>query len=361
MKGIILAGGLGKRLRPLTHTGPKQLIPVANKPVLFYCIEDLKNAGINEIAIIIPEDDPARAEAIKNAVGDGFRWNLKISYIEQDKPRGLAHAVAIAKDFVKEDNFVVYLGDNMLKGGIKNFVDEFKNSNADASILLSKHEHPEKFGVALLNEKGEIIALEEKPSKPKSDLVIVGVYIFTPKIFEAVKKIKPSARGELEITHAIQELVKDEKSKVISHVVKGWWDDTGNAEDILHANHLVLMEIESEIKGIIEEGAKIVGNVKIGEGSVIRKGSVIKGPAVIGKNTEIGTGTYVGPYTSIADNCKIEGCEIESSIILDGTIINFKDRIVDSLIGKDSKIVSSDNRLPKGHKFTLGENSEVEI
>jgi len=361
MKGIILAGGLGKRLRPLTHTGPKQLIPVANKPVLFYCIEDLKAANINEIAIIVPGDDPPRAKAIKEGVGDGTRWGIKINYIEQDKPRGLAHAVAIAQDFVGKEDFVVYLGDNMLKGGIKSFVEEFKDSKADASILLSKHKYPEKFGVALLNEKGEIVELEEKPEKPKSDLVIVGVYIFNSKIFEAIKKIKPSARGELEITHAIQELIKNKENKVISHVVQGWWDDTGNAEDILHANHLVLMEIEHEIKGIVEEGAKIIGNVKIDEGAIVRKGVIIKGPAIIGKNTEIRSGTYIGPYTSIGDNCKIEGCEIESSIVLAGAIINFKERIIDSLIGKDSKIFSSNNRLPKGHKFIMGENSEIEI
>ena len=361
MKGIILAGGLGKRLRPLTHTGPKQLIPVANKPVIFYCIEDLKNSGISEIAIIVPGDDPGRTNAIKDAVGDGYRWDIKIIYIEQDKPRGLAHAVGITREFVKDEDFVVYLGDNMLKGKIRNFVEEFKNSEADASILLSRHQHPEKFGVAVLNEAGEIVNLEEKPERPKSNFVIVGVYIFTSKIFEAISTIQPSARGELEITHAIQKLVDSKENKVISHVVEGWWDDTGNAEDILHANHLVLMELEPDIKGNIEEGAKVIGNVKIGENSIIRRGSVVKGPVIIGRNVEIGEGTYIGPYTSIDDNCKLQGCEIESSIILSGTEIKFNDRIVDSLIGKDSKIFSSNNRLPKGHKFIIGENSEIEI
>lgn len=361
MKGLILAGGSGKRLRPLTHTGPKQLIPVANKPVLFYCIEDLKNAGIEEAAIIVAGDDHARVEAIKNAVGDGSKWGLNVSYIEQDTPRGLAHAVAITKDFVGGDDFVVYLGDNMLKGGIKGFVEEFENSNADASILLSEHKYPEKFGVALLNKEGEIIDVEEKPENPKSNLVIIGVYIFTSKIFEVIKEIKPSARGELEITHAIQKHVESKDCKVISHVVEGWWDDTGNAEDILHANHLVLMEIESENRGAVEEDVKIVGNVKIGEGSVIKKGSVIKGPVIIGKNTVIGPDTYIGSYTSIDDDCKIEGGDIESSIILKGTVIKFKGKIVDSLIGKESRVLSSDNRLPKGYKFIMGENSEVEI
>ena len=243
MKGLILAGGLGKRLRPLTHTGPKQLIPVANKPVIFYCIEDLKNAGIKEIAIVVPGHDLPRAEAIRNEVGNGERWEIKIVYIYQEMPKGIAQAVAIAKDFLNNENFVLYLGDNMLKGGIKKFVEEFNNSNADASILLSKHEHPEKFGVALLNEKGEIIEVEEKPIKPKTNLVIMGIYIFNKKVFEAINQIKPSARGELEITHAIQKLIDSKENRVISHTISGWWDDTGNAEDIINANHLVLMEL----------------------------------------------------------------------------------------------------------------------
>jgi len=360
MKGLILAGGLGKRLRPLTHTGPKQLIPVANKPVLFYCIEDLVNAGIKDIAIVVSGHDPLRAEAIKQAVGDGKRWNVNINYISQDQPRGLAHAVAIAKDFISDDNFVMYLGDNMLKGGINKFVEEFKNSGADASILLTKHKNPEKFGVAVLNDKNDIIELEEKPASPKSNLVIVGVYLFNSKIFDAISKIVPSARGELEITHAIQKLIEN-KDRVISHIIDGWWDDTGNAEDILHANHLILTELEHEIKGVIEDGARIIGDIRLGEGSTIRSGAVVRGPAVIGKNVIIGPNTYVGPYTSIGDNCNIEGCEVESSIIIEGVIIKVNKRIVDSLIGKDSKLLSSSNRLPSGHKLIIGENSEIEM
>ena len=359
MRGLILAGGLGKRLRPLTHTGPKQLIPIANKPVLHYCIEDLVNAGIKDIGIIVGYTED-RINTIKESVGDGSKWGAKVTYIEQDAPRGLAHAVWISKDFLKNDDFVVYLGDNILKGGIKHFVEEFKKSNAEASILLCKVDNPEKFGIATLDEKDRIIEVEEKPKKPKTNYAIVGVYLFKPIIFEHIKNLKPSLRNELELTHVIQSLIES-KHKIISHFVNGWWDDAGTTDDILHANYIMLNDIQSsEIRGTVEKNAKIIGNIKIDEGSIVRNGSLIKGPVIIGKNCDIGENVYIGPYSSIGDNTKIISGEIESSIIIGDSVIDCKGKIVDSLIGKHSNVVSSD-KLPKGYKIIIGENSELKL
>ena len=359
MRGLILAGGLGKRLRPLTHTGPKQLVPIANKPVLHYCIEDLVNAGIKDIGIIVGYTED-RINTIKESVGDGSKWGAKITYLEQDAPRGLAHAVWIAKDFLKNDDFAVYLGDNILKGGIKHFVEEFKKSDAEASILLCKTDKPEKFGIATLDEKGRIIEVEEKPKKPKTNYAIVGVYLFKPIIFEYIKNLKPSTRNELELTHVIQALIES-KHKIISHFVNGWWDDTGTTDDILHANYIMLNDIQSsEIRGTVEKNAKIIGNIKIDEGSIVRNGSLIKGPVIIGKNCDIGENVYIGPYSSIGDNTKIISGEIESSIIIGDSVIDCKGKIVDSLIGKHSNVISSD-KLPKGYKIITGENSELKL
>ncbi|MAG19818.1 glucose-1-phosphate thymidylyltransferase [archaeon] len=358
MKGLILAGGMGTRLRPLSHTGPKQLVPVGNKPVLFYGIEALRDAGIEEIGIIVGYTDE-RIQFLKDSCGDGSEFGVKITYIRQDAPRGLAHAVDIAKDFMDGEDFVVYLGDNILKSGIKDFVEDFKTNGSDISLLLSKHKTPEKFGVALFNEENEITYVEEKPEKPKTDYVITGIYLFRNNIFDAIKNVKPGKKGELQLTDAIKEFVLSEDKKVKATIVDGWWDDTGNAEDILRANHLVLMDLKENIKGEVEEDVKIIGGVEIGEGSVIKKGSKIKGPVIIGKNCVIEG--YVGPYTSIGDNSKIKGGEIESSIIVGEVNINFNEKIVDSLIGKDVVINSSENNLPKGHRFILGEHSEVRI
>jgi len=360
MKGLILAGGLGKRLRPLTHTGPKQIIPIANKPVLHYCIEDLVNAGIKDIGIIVGYTEE-RINTIKEVVGDGSRWEANITYIEQDAPRGLAHAVWTAKDFLGNDDFVVYLGDNLLKNGIKYFVDDFKKTYADASILLAKVNNPEKFGIALLNEKGEVIDVEEKPKKPKSNYAITGIYLFKPSIFEFIENLNPSSRNELELTHAIQGLIESKKHKITSHFVKGWWDDAGTAKDILHLNHMILSNLKkSEIKGTVEKDAKLIGNIEIGNKTVVKKGTVIRGPVVIGKNCVIGFNSYIGPYTSIGDNTKVINSEIESSIIIGDSVINCKRKIVDSLIGRHSNIDSNDT-LPKGFKLIIGENSFLSL
>ncbi len=358
MKGLILAGGLGTRLRPLTHTGPKQLIPIANKPVLFYVIEDLVEAGITDIGIIVGYTEE-RINIVKNTVGDGSRWGARITYIEQDAPRGIAHAVSCAREFMGDEPFVVYLGDNILKSGIVDLVDEFKKSGAEASILLSHVPDPQKYGVALLDDKGVVIDVEEKPKVPKSDLALIGVYMFNPHIFKVIETLEPSWRGEYEITDAIRNIILSKKFKVISHIVNDWWDDTGTAEAILHANHLILRDLNPKMEGTIEDGARVLGNIELGQGSIIKNGTVVRGPAIIGKNCKIGPG-YIGPYTSIGDNTTIIGGEVESSIIIGDTTIEFDKKIVDSLIGRYTNIVSR-NSLPKGYRFIIGENSEIQL
>jgi len=357
MKGLILAGGLGTRLRPLTHTGPKQLIPIANKPVLYYAIDGMKEAGIEEIGIIVGYT-PERIQQIVDSVGDGSKWGVKITYIEQDAPRGIAHAVGIAEDFIGGDDFVVHLGDNMFKEGIKEHLEYFKESGAHACLILSESETPEKFGVALTNEKGEVIEVEEKPAKPKTNLVITGLYFFKSEIFQFIRNLKPSARGELEITHAIQKMLESKEYKVISRVTGGWWDDTGTAESVLRANRLILTDLKPLNKGVVEENVKIMGTVSIDEGTIIKQGSVILGPAIIGKNCVIGPSAYIGPYTSIGDNTKIIGGEIESSIVIGDATIKFEQKIVDSLIGKNT-IILSENSLPRGYRFIVGENAVI--
>ncbi len=355
MKGLILSGGHGTRLRPLTHTGPKQLIPIANKPVLFYAIEDLAEAGVNEIGIILGTNMP---EMVKEAVGDGSKFGVQITYIDQGEPKGLAHAVAVAKDFVGDDSFIMYLGDNILKSGVEEFVEGFQDSNYQARILLQRVDNPKQFGVAELNDEGDVVHLVEKPPEPKSDLALVGIYLFKSSIFTAINNIEPSWRGELEITDAIQELLNTNQ-KVDSHIVKGWWKDTGKPEDVLDANHLILDMLQSQCSGEVEEGAKISGRVSVGKGTIIKKGTVIRGPVSIGENCVIDA--YIGPYTSIGDNSRIIGGEIESSIVVGDAIIECNERIVESLIGNHSKIRSQDDLLPHGRRFVIGENSMVNL
>lgn len=355
MKGLILAGGTGTRLRPITHTANKHLIPIANKPTLLYGIEAMREAGINEIGIILGTNDP---EAVKNYIEDGSKFGVKVTYIFQGEPKGIAHAVYCAKDFIGNDSFVTYLGDNILRDGIKYLINDFKKSDSDSHISLCSVKNPQRFGVAELDENGKIKKLVEKPKKPKSDLALVGVYIFKPVIFEIIEKLKPSDRGELEITEAIDQLIK-RKFDVRSSIINGWWKDTGKPEDILEVNKLILDNIKSSRKGEIEEGAKIHGRVKIGEKTLIHKGALIKGPVIIGKNCIIGPGTYIGPYTSIGDNTEIYDCEIEDSVIIGDTKIKSKKRIVDSLIGKNSEIYESSGMMPKGHRFLIGENSRI--
>ena len=351
MKGLILSGGKGTRLRPLTFTQAKQLVPVANKPCLFYGIEALKEAGIEEIGIVVGDTK----EEIKTAVGDGSRFGVRISYIEQNAPLGLAHAVKISQSFLKDDPFVMYLGDNILKKGIKSLVEEFKTAQPNSMILLTEVPDPQMFGVAELKD-GKVVNLVEKPKEPKSNLALVGVYMFDSHIFEAVNSIKPSWRNELEITDAIQYLV-ERGYRVQPHIVTGWWKDTGKLEDMLEANRLILESLSGEILGIVDETSKINGQVRIEKGVKV-KNSTIRGPAIIGEDSEI-IDSYVGPFTSIEPRCKIIGTEIENSIVLEGSeICDIGSRVDESLIGRGVKIFKCPPK-PSVYKFMVGDMSEI--
>ena len=351
VKGLILSGGKGTRLRPLTFTQAKQLIPVANKPVLFYGIEALSQAGIEEIGIVVGDT----RDEIKEAVGDGKRWGVHFAFIDQEAPLGLAHAVKISKDFLGNEPFVMYLGDNILKGGIKSLVEEFEEKKPNSLILLSKVPHPERFGVVELRDE-KVVRLIEKPKKPPSDLALVGVYIFDFHVFEAVNAIQPSWRNELEITDAIQYLV-DHDYEVRPHLVSGWWKDTGKIEDILEANRLILESLQGKMSGQVDEKSKIKGEVVIEE-KVTVQNSRIQGPVIIGAEAEI-INSCIGPFTSIQAKCRIVDSEIEHSIILEGSEIkNVGDRIKDSLIGRDVKIYKCPPE-PSGYRFMLGDKSEI--
>ena len=353
MKGVILHGGKGTRLRPLTHTGPKQLIPIANKPMSQYALEDLREAGISDIAIVLGNIAP---EKVVEYYGNGSKFNVKITYINQGEPRGIAHAVGSAKEFVGNEPFVVYLGDNLLKNGIIDCVEGFRNSGADAHIALCHVKNPNAFGIAELDDAGKIMRLIEKPKTSLSDLALVGVYMFRSTIFDAIDKLTPSGRGELEITDAIQRLL-DIGFQVSSHIISGWWKDTGKPEDILEANQFVLSDLSSYNKGRFEDGVVTNGRIAIEDGSVVKSNCTLRGPLTIGRDCEIGPGTYIGPYTSIGDNVVIKGGEIENSIILSDTVIECGKRIIDSLIGKGSRVVSNEIGLPKGYRLIIGENT----
>jgi glucose-1-phosphate thymidylyltransferase len=356
MKGVILHGGFGTKLRPLTHTGPKQLIPIANKPNSQYVLEDLKNSGIIDIAIVLGNIFP---EKVKEYYGDGGKFGVKIQYIEQNEPKGIAHAVSLCKDYVKEQPFIVYLGDNLLKGGITNFVSEFQHSDYDAMVLLCQVRNPERFGVAKIDEEGKLVKLVEKPKEPLSNYALTGIYFLKPIIFKMIEKLKPSWRGELEITDAIQLLLKSGYN-VGYQIVQGWWKDTGTPEDILEANRLVLDELKPETEGKIENRSSIQGRVAIAKGSTIREGSLVRGPVVIGQNTSIEPRVYIGPYTSIGNNCTIKKGEIENSIIMDNCTIDVEERITDSIIGPYSEMTTNKSK-PHGKKFILGERTCIEL
>ena len=353
MKGLILSGGKGTRLRPLTFTQAKQLVPVANKPVLFYGIEALKEAGIKDIGIIVGETK----EDIQEAVGNGDRWGVRITYIEQDEPLGLAHAVMVAEDFLGKDSFVMYLGDNILKNGIKSLVEDFKKKKPNSQILLTKVSNPQMFGVAELQD-GRVKRLVEKPKKPMSNLALVGVYMFDHHVFEAVKAIKPSWRNELEITDAIQYLV-EKGYEVQPHLVTDWWKDTGKIEDILDANRLILESIDGQNLGKVDERSKINGQVVL-EKDVQVKRSIIRGPSIIGEGTRI-EDSYIGPFSSIQKNCRIINAEIECSIVMENSeICDIGHRIDESLIGREVTITKCPPK-PSVYRFMVGDKSKIEI
>jgi glucose-1-phosphate thymidylyltransferase len=353
LKGLILSGGKGTRLRPITHTSAKQLVPVANKPVLFYGIQAMAEAGISEVGIIIA---PETGDEIREAAGDGSRFGINLTYIVQDEPAGLAHAVLTAEPFLRDSPFVMYLGDNLLQGGIRDLVTAFRAGEPDALILLTQVPDPEQYGVAEL-ENGSVIRLVEKPRQPKTDLALVGVYMFTAGIHSAARAIKPSGRGELEITDAIQHLV-DQGLRVEPHIVRGWWKDTGRLEDMLAANRLVLETIDHRVEGELID-SRIDGRVVIEAGARLER-SAIRGPAVIGAGARL-TDCYIGPYTAVGENCVIENAEVEHSILLARSrVSNLAGRMESSLLGRNVKI-SRDERQPRAYRFMVGDNSEIAI
>ncbi|HEY6740390.1 MAG TPA: glucose-1-phosphate thymidylyltransferase [Actinopolymorphaceae bacterium] len=355
MRALVLSGGAGTRLRPLTHTSAKQLVPVANKPVLFYGLEAIADAGITEVGIVVGVD--AAAEEIKEAVGDGSRFGLSVTYIPQDAPRGLAHAVLIAREYLGDEDFVMYLGDNFIVGGITPLVKEFQANRPDAQILLTKVPDPTQLGVAELNAEGKVIGLEEKPKQPKSDLALVGVYMFTPVVHEAVRNIEPSWRGELEITHAIQWLL-DQGKDVRSTVITGYWKDTGNVHDMLEVNRTILETLEPEIAGTVDDRSEIIGRVVLEAGAEV-SGSRIVGPVIVGAGTKI-VDSYIGPFTSIEHDCRIVDSEIEFSIVEHTSSVEGVRRIEASLIGHHVEVTPAP-RVPNAHRFVLGDHSRVQI
>ena len=353
LKGLILSGGRGTRLRPITHTSAKQLVPVANRPVLFYGIQAMADAGIEEIGIIIA---PETGDEIRAAAGDGSQFGVAITYIVQDEPAGLAHAVLTAEPFLGDAAFVMYLGDNLLQGGIADLVEAFARNAPDALILLTPVPDPEHYGVAELHD-GRVVRLAEKPPEPKTDLALVGVYMFTPAIHDAARAIDPSPRGELEITDAIQHLV-DTGRRVEPHVVRGWWKDTGRLDDMLEANRLVLDTLVTRLDGELVD-SQVDGRVVVEQGARLER-CTVRGPAVIGAGARL-TDCYIGPYTAIGEDCRIERAEVEHSILLAGSsVIGLEGRMESSLLGRNVHIGRGD-RQPRAYRFMVGDNSEIGI
>ena len=367
MKALILAGGAGTRLRPITHTTAKQLVPVANKPILFYGLESMADAGIKEVGIIVTDTDVE----IRAAVGDGSRWGLKVTYLPQDAPRGLAHCVLIAQEFLGDDDFVMYLGDNLLRQSVREFVNHFEASRlraahptldgddplAAAQILLMEVPDPRQFGVAELDERGNVVRLVEKPADPPSNLALVGIYLFDRRIHEAVRSIAPSERGELEITDAIQWLI-DAGHPVRSQQLTGWWIDTGKLTPLLEANRLVLEALESRIDGTVDEASSIEGRVVIEAGARVER-STVRGPAIIGAGTEV-CDSFIGPFTAVGDSCRVIRTDLEHSVVWSQSSIVDAGRIVDSLIGKHVEVRRATGQ-PVATRLMLGDDSQVEL
>ena len=354
MKGIILHGGHGTRLRPLTHTGPKQLLPIANKPMSQYALEDIKSAGITDIGIIIGDVYP---EKVKQYYGNGEKFGVKITYIYQDQPKGIAHAIKLCQDFIGNDKFIVYLGDNILRKDLVDYTNTFQSSNSDAMILLCEVEDPSRFGIIEFDGK-KIKKIIEKPKNPQSNLAIIGIYFLSPKIFDIIDVLKPSWRGELEITDALQ-LLMMQGNQIEYDLVTGWWKDTGTPEDIIHANRLVLDSIGHENQFLIDKDSTINGNIVVGKNTMITSDSIITGPVVIGMDCIIGPAVRLGPYVSVGNNCNLQKCDVENSILMDDCKINTKTYLYNSIIATGSEI--EDSKEPKKLQFLLGERSQVKL
>jgi glucose-1-phosphate thymidylyltransferase len=353
LKGLVLSGGRGTRLRPLTHTAAKQLVPVANRPILYYVLDNLLEAGIRHVGIII---SPETGKAIQEAVGDGNAWGMKLEYILQDEPLGLAHAVKVARPFLGNDAFIMYLGDNLIGSGISGFRETFEKSNADASILLKKVDNPASFGIAEVNVEGQVRRLVEKPKDPQSNLALVGIYFFSHKIHRAIDRIRPSGRGELEITDAIQELL-EEGCSVLSHQLDSWWLDTGKKDDLLTANSIVLDEwVKRQLLGEIDTESQVSGRVRLGKNSKVVR-STIRGPVVIGENVEI-ENSFIGPFTSIGNGCRILSSVMEHCVLLENARIEHVDRLEDSLVGKGSSVIKNRGNH-QAYRLMIGDDSEV--
>jgi len=358
VKGLILAGGAGTRLRPITHTSAKQLVPVANKPILFYGLESMVAAGIAEIGIIVGDT----RDEVMAAVGDGSRFGARVTYLPQEAPLGLAHCVLIARDFLGDEDFVMYLGDNLLEQDLGAFVAAFEQERAShdppsAQILLKRVPDPQRFGVAELDQQGNVVRLVEKPLDPPSDLALVGVYLFDRTIHEAVRAIDPSPRGELEITDAIQWLI-DAGHRVRHEVLKGWWIDTGKLTPLLEANRLLLEKIETRIDGTVDDASQLDGRVVIEAGAEV-KGSHIRGPVMIGAGTRV-VNSFIGPFTAIDRDCEIVGSEIEHSVVLERSRISDILRLEDSLIGREVEVLRSQTR-PRALRLMVGDHSRVDV
>ena len=355
LKGIILHGGHGTRLRPLTHTGPKQLLPIANKPMSQYCIESLRDAGIIDIVVII---GGIGSNKVQEYYGNGEKYGVKLTYIYQDQPKGIAHAVGLCKDFVGNEKFVVFLGDNILKRNISDYTKSFQSSDSAATVLLCEVDNPTRFGIADVKD-GKIIKIMEKPKNPPTNLAVTGIYFLTPTIFNIITRLKPSWRGELEITDAL-EMLLEEGHKITYHTVTDYWKDTGTPQDIIHANEIILKNMESYFHGKKEEDTSITGNTMIGEGTIIKSGTQIVGPVIIGKNCVIGPNAYIGPNTSVGDDSNLSKCNIEDSIIMTGCIIGCNIKIKKSIISSNSEILykkeNMDNKV-----FLLGEGSKISL
>ena len=353
LKGLVLSGGRGTRLRPLTHTAAKQLVPVANRPILFHVLDNLKNASVNEVGIVI---SPETGNAVREAVGSGESWGMRIEYILQSEPLGLAHAVKVAQPFLGLDSFVMYLGDNLIGSGIRSYREKFEQSPAQASILLKAVENPSSFGIAEIDGAGCVMRLVEKPKAPKSNLALVGIYFFTPAIHKAIEKITPSWRGELEITDAIQVLLQD-GGQVLSDQIEAWWLDTGKKDDLLTANTVVLDEwVNRRIDGAINGQSQVTGRVQLGKGSRIID-STVRGPVVIGENVFI-ENSFIGPFTSIGSGCRIISSVLEHCVLLESARIEHVDRLEDSLIGKNSAVLK-DHKSHQAYRLMIGDDSEV--